>query len=100
MANELVVSITDNYQKNGLSAADVVTNQGITVTSNQAPQGTMSYSVPTAGENIPLGAVSAPRVLFIQNVDPTNYIQVKTASGGTLISELKPGDPLWLPLDP
>ena len=106
MANFLTVSISANYQGNGLSTSNVLNGQTIGVTTNQAPEGVNGFSVPTVAAAIPLGGVSAPRCLFIQNLDPTNYITIYTDSTATVaIARLNGGntpggDPCFIPLDP
>ena len=107
MANNLTISISANYQGNGLNTSNVLNNEIIGVTTNAAPEGVNGYSVPTTsgGTAIPLGGISAPRYLYIQNLDPTNYVSVLTGVSGTLIARMlggatPGGDAMLIPLDP
>jgi hypothetical protein len=100
MANTLTISISANYTGNGLTTANTVNGQAVSISTNAAPEGVNSYSVPTTAAAIPLGGISTPRYLFIQNLDASNYMEVYTGSGGTLFAELLPGDAMLIPLDP
>lgn len=100
MANTLTISISAQYSGNGLSASNNVNNQVVNIISGNAPQGLSVATVPTTPAAIPLGAVAAPRYLFVQNNDLTNYMTVETGTGGTNFSRLLPGDAMLIPLDP
>lgn len=100
MANELVISCSLNYGKNNISINEVVSNLLATVTGNGL-NSLSSYSLTTSDTAIPLGSVtSAGGWLFIVNLDPTNYISVKDAVSGNLISRLLPGEFCLFRMDP
>lgn len=106
MANTLTISISANYQGNGTSASSQVANEIVGVSTNQAPEGVLAFSVPTTAAAIPLGGVTVPRYLFVQNLDPTNYVTLYRDSGlSTPFAKLLPGntpagDACLIPLDP
>ena len=99
MANELSLTASLLYVKNGIRATDSVAGQMVSVAGN-AIVGSSSYAAPTADTALPLGGVTAPRYLWIRNLDSTNFVVVKTGVGGTLIAKLLPGDICLVPLDP
>jgi hypothetical protein len=47
-------------------------------------------NVGTSEEAIQLGEVTAPGAYFFKNLDPTNYIEIKSGTGGTVIAKLMP----------
>lgn len=106
MANTVTVTISANYVGNGLTANSQAENEILTISTNAAPEGTLGFTVPTTAAAIPLGGVSSPRLLFVQNLDATNYVTIYRDSGLTTpIARLNPGntpggDVIWLPIDP
>lgn len=51
-----------------------------------------SFSVPTSATAIPLGDVTTPGWFAIKNLDATNYVEIMTASGGSVCLKLKAGE--------
>ena len=106
MANTLTLTIAANFSGNGAQTSNTVNGYVSTIASNSAPQGINSDSVPTTsgGVAIPLGGIAAPRYLFVQNLDATNYVSILTAVSGTEIARLLPGatggDAIMIPLAP
>lgn len=43
--------------------------------------------------------VTSPRFIVLQNLDPTNYVQVWPAIGGVPLIRMRPGDPSFFPPD-
>ncbi len=99
MAGELVASGTFVFSKNNVVISEASGSLSITVTSNNqfAQKG---FSAIVADTALPLGPVTAPGWLFIQNRDVTNFVTLKRAVGGATISKLLPGEFCMLRLDP
>ena len=102
--NTLSTSITANYTGQGVTASAGAAGVQSTITSNFAPEGVLSETVTTTAAAIPLGGVATPRYLYVQNLDATNYVTIKTSTAGTNIARLLPGasggDQMLIPLDP
>ena len=50
-------------------------------------------SVGTSEEAIPLGEATSPGWFMAINRDETNYVEIKTATGGTIFAKMKAGEP-------
>jgi hypothetical protein len=99
MANEMTINASLAYQKNGVIARASVVNNVSSVAGNNI-EANSAYLAPTADTALPLGGITNPRWLWMQNNDPTNFVTVKTAVAGTAIIKLLPGDISLLPLAP
>ena len=99
MAGELVVTTTFVFNKNNVTISEASGAVSINVVSNNqfAQKG---FSAVVADTALPLGPVTAPGWLFIQNRDPTNYVSLKTGVAGTLIARIFAGEPWCGRLDP
>lgn len=90
MSNEVQVSLSGTYSKNGETIAfPSLSAFNISVSGNGAIASTMVTS--TAETAIPLAGV-VPRRMIVKNLDTVNNIKIKHASSGTVISNLDPGD--------
>lgn len=88
MANELTVSISFSYAKDGIVESSARSIQDDVVTPRVAKA---SQIVGTAEEQFALVDVASVRYFEIKNLDATNYVQVGTATGAYSI-KLQPGD--------
>lgn len=52
----------------------------------------LKQSVGTSEESIKLGEVATPGFVMLVNLDATNYIEVKTGTGGTVVGKMFPGE--------
>lgn len=52
----------------------------------------------TSEEAIPLGEVTSLGWFWARNLDETNFIQIRTGTGGTAFCKLLPGEACLLPL--
>ncbi len=89
MANELTMSAAisyedDSFTDEGLSLEEVVKS----VTTKKFIK--HKQSVGTSEEAIVLGEVTTPGYAFFINRDPTNYIELKVATGGAIFARLDP----------
>lgn len=54
----------------------------------------------TSEETITWGAdIGNEKWLVLRNLDPTNYVQIGFATGNYGV-RMRPGDPMWIPLEP
>jgi hypothetical protein len=58
----------------------------------------VKVSVGTSEEAIPLGECTSPGWAFLKNLDNTNYVEVKTGTGGVIFGKMLPGEILCLRL--
>lgn len=100
MANELALNLSLVFNKNNITIQEAINSLLITVTGNGL-NSINSYTLTTSDTAIPLGSVSsAGGWLFVRNLDPTNYITVKSAVSGTVMIRLLPGEFCIFRMDP
>ena len=98
MANELTVAIQLTYVKpTGIASVSEGFNVSklIDITTGAAAKAN-PQTVGTAEEQFALVDVASVRFFVVQNLDPTNFVQVGTATGAYSI-KLMPGDPAVFP---
>lgn len=102
MANEIRATLNVIINKAATFFRDVI-NPG-TVMYDLAGSGGGNPGEVTITEaaevDISFGAIT-PTVVFIQNLDPTNFFQIGPKSGGVMINcmTIRPGKWAWVPLD-
>jgi len=102
MANELTVTAGLVYNKpvSLLGAVNLAVATGSSITRQidiaTGREAGASQEIGTAEEQFALVDVSSARYFLIQNLDPTNFVQVGTAPGEYSI-KLMPGDPCVFP---
>lgn len=90
MANEIQVSANLTYAKGGMASESLVTTgQNVTWTGTRSIKRT--FTVNNSDTTIPLPEGTLGLAMF-KNLDATNTINIKTASGGTVIVSLQPGE--------
>lgn len=97
MANEICINLTLQYED------DEDTEEGLQVNNFYADLTSFQFtkakqSIGTSEEAIQLGGVTSPRWLMAINRDDTNYVEIKTGTGGTIVARLYPGAPMLIPL--
>lgn len=91
MSNELTLS-------GSLTMDDTVSSviersfESLRVSMNTLRYVANSVSVGTTEEAIPLGEVSSLGWFIAKNLDTTNYVEIRTGTGGTKIVKLKAGE--------
>lgn len=95
-----VVKAGVTYPTNGLPLTISLGNPGsqFTMSGNLYIQNTISVGF-AAEEAIPMGEVTAPHWSFFTNLDATNYIQLRRATGLSAFARLYPGEFALFPLD-
>lgn len=94
MANEFTFSTSFTYTRGTFaSLARSLASLGITVSADPISSGVLSVTV--AEVAIPLGSVAlADNILVVKNLDSTNFIELRIASGGAKYQKIKPGE-MW-----
>ena len=89
MANEFTFSGTFQFLKSLARVSAVATTQA-TVTGTQCADGTQSIG--TGYEALVFGDMgTTPGYVMLQNLDPTNYVEVSSDAGATYCIRLKAG---------
>jgi hypothetical protein len=98
VANQLVLSTSLSYAGNNVTVSETVSY--LLIPTGNGVNSLSSFTATTSAIAIPLGSViSAGGWLFVKNNDPTNYVQVKTSTGGTVFARLLSGEFCLLRLD-
>jgi hypothetical protein len=94
MANEILLNATLAYDDDVTADSLQVTDKQVTVASTVIARHTQSIA--TSDTVINLGPVATMGFVMLKNLDPTNYIEIKTAAAGTIIGKMFPGE-TWGP---
>lgn len=98
MANEITVASYLQYAKAAAGVPQTnypFTNavKTLSITGVNYQQGTFSVPTSAGGTAIPKGGVGTVGWIILQNLDPTNYVQVLCAASGTAFARLLPNEP-------
>lgn len=97
MANEMGVTVSATYAKGSVDSFTRSKTFNVTVSGTVLCHSVLS--VTTSEMALPLNSVAAGGVLVIENLDPTNYVTVKSATGVAPLVRLKPGEQWMFRLD-
>jgi hypothetical protein len=98
MSNELTINCSLVYNKNSISIQESA--GGIVSVIGNGLNALSSFTATTTDVAIPVGSSTvAGGWIFIQNLDLTNYVQLETATSGTMIAKLLPGEFCLMRLD-
>jgi hypothetical protein len=91
MANELTLSASFSFDKSGGDSFDErVSELTVTVTGGNAIRHVQS--VGTSEEAIVLGDVTPGGWCFVENLDATNFVEIRSGTGATDLIRLKAGE--------
>ncbi len=97
MAAEITIRASLSYRKgtdmDGIDLGEI----SVTMTGTKVQRGVQL--VGTVEEALLLGEPGAGGWLFLQNIDPTNYVQVRPAAGQTPLPRMRAGEPALFRLD-
>lgn len=97
MADELTLNATLQYDDEENTSTHVQINSLlVSLASFQFTRA--KQSIGTSEEAIVLGGVTTPKWFIAVNTDDTNFVQIKTGTGGTIFAKLLPGEFCFLPL--
>ena len=98
MANELSVTGSFSFAKNGITAfARAVTAKLVSVTGNGLEYNVLSIA--TSETALQLGGLVAPFGWgWFHNLDATNYVEIKTVASGKIFTKLRALEFAMLPL--
>lgn len=93
MADEITLNANLEYADSEGSdeAIDAIVNLLATVSSKKYTKFKVSVGF-AAEEAIPLAECTAPGWCFLQNLDETNFVDVRVSTGGAKFAKLKPGE--------
>lgn len=93
MADEITYSASLSYTKGNVVAfSRAITGLGIDVSGSRFIHHTQQIG--TSEEAIDIGELASLGVAVFKNLDASNFIQLKTATSGTLMVKLLPGE-MW-----
>lgn len=91
MANEITINASLVYEDSeGATASLSVTDKLVTVTTKKPIY--HRQSITTSEVAINLGGLASIGWVMFKNLDATNYIEIKTGTGGTVIGKMFPGE--------
>jgi len=91
MANEITLTIKDRVSNSGYKTDWANGQNSITQTAQGAASGIQA--VGTSAENIAGGDVSTPGILFLKNLDGTNFVEFgKDNTGFVAVGKLEAGE--------
>lgn len=98
MANELTTTVT-LFFSDKVSGVDETTGQTNLQrsVSTKRPFRTVQ-NIGTSEEAITLGDGGTIKELYLRNLDATNYVEIKTATGGIIFAKLLPGEDMMVRL--
>jgi hypothetical protein len=94
VANELTVSVSARYSKNGVQlSTDDFGVAGIQIDVSGTEVARFVQLIGTTEEAIAKPSdIATPGFCVLKNLDPTNYVSIQSASGATACIKLKPGE--------
>jgi hypothetical protein len=95
VANELTVSVSARYSKNGVQiSTDDFGVAGIQIDVAGTEVARFVQLIGTSEEAILMpGDIASPGFMIVKNLDASNYVTIASASGATACIKLKPGEP-------
>lgn len=90
MAQEITVSAALGMAKSGLAATIAVVQKQLDLSAT--PYVRRTFVATTAAIALPIGDIATPGWFLIINTDPTNYVEVMSATGGAVLLRIKPGE--------
>lgn len=89
MADEITISVSMSYEDSeNTSVSMSITEALFSVATKRVNRIKMNVAI--TEEAIPLGDVTAPGYALFVNRDPTNFINLKVATGGAIFAKLTP----------
>lgn len=90
MANEITANCSLAYSDSELTEDSLaLVNFLKTVATKKIVH--IKQAVPTAEAALNLGGISGPGYILIKNLDETNFVEIRTATGATKFARLDPG---------
>lgn len=103
MSNELSVTASLQYTnsaKNIASKSLAVQASLFSISGTNYSAGTQSVPTTAGGTAIPVSNLASLGWAMFKNNDPTNYVDILTAVGGTAFARLQPGEILLMRINP
>lgn len=90
MANEITASVSLKFSKGGKTAS--VSKQGIQLTMSGTDYTRHTQTIGTSEEALVLGDVGTLGLMVVTNLDATNFVSIRPATGGTNTIKIKAGE--------
>lgn len=90
MANEISLTGTLAISPSGKRSRSISLSTLITMSGSNYIE--RSQSIGTTAEALDLGEIGTPGLIYIKNLDSSNYVTVQDGSGGTAVVKILPGD--------
>lgn len=87
-ANEVTVNASIEYDDGVEDESDSVIDMVLTSAGKRYTKHVQTIG--TSEEALDLGDITSVGAIIIQNMDETNYVEIKDGTGGTIIAYLKP----------
>ena len=92
MAQEITATGSLNYAKGSIATVGMIkSGLRFDVSGSNYERGTQTV-LTSSPQALQLGSVGTPGWFFIQNNDPTNYVDIYDATGGSAFLRLKAGE--------
>jgi hypothetical protein len=90
MANEISLTGTLAISPSGKRSRSISLNTLITMSGSNYIE--RSQSIGTTAEALDLGEIGTPGLIYIKNLDATNYVTIQDGANGTPVTKVLPGD--------
>lgn len=90
MANEATVSVSLRFQKNAIDVSATKTGLSISVSGDNYTK--IVQNIGTSEEALIFGDVAVPGLCVIKNLDATNYVEIRPATGVADLMRINPGE--------
>lgn len=89
MASEITISASISYEDSKFSTNSLSVSDAVFSAATKLPA-KFSQNIGTSEEAINLAGITAPAYAMFVNRDETNYVELKTGTGGTVFAKLRP----------
>jgi hypothetical protein len=90
MANEISLTGTLTISPSGKRSRSITLSTLVTMSGANYIE--RSQSIGTSAEALDLGEIGTPGMLYMKNLDATNYVTIQDGANGTAVAKILPGD--------
>lgn len=100
MANELSASYAFAFRPTGGKPIERASEQRVTI--SDMDYVVVRQTIGTSVEALAIGDITSPRWLWVRNLDTTNYVKIRSGSGGSDFLRIEAGQdtPGIIPIEP
>ncbi len=92
MANEITYTTSLSFFKGNMDSALTATHASKSITVNGTRAIKNIQQIGTTAEAIGLAELASLGLMWVKNMDATNYVELLTGTGGVSFAKLKPGE--------